>query len=345
MGRAALRGVSADPQLTLEALIVHNPEKVGRDAATFFDSSAPTGVIATDDHSVLDHVDAIAYMASGDIRPDDAIRDIVELLAKGKVVVTPSVYPLYYQPIMDDETRSKLQSGFDGGGRLFASGIDPGWANDVLTRLAAGLTSNITEIRSQELFDYSAYDQPFVVRDIIGFGMPMAYEPLMVAPGVVTSVWAGVLHLMAEALGETIERIDEVVERRPLDATVETQMGSFEVGTQGGLKFEVRGWVRGAPRLIIEHVTRITPSCAPDWPATPDGDSAHRLIVTGDPNLTISVEAESEGGNRAAGGNATAAHRLTGAIPWLVSAAPGMYHGLDVPLADPAGRLKDGDCA
>lgn len=61
MGRAALRGVSADPQLTLEALIVHNPEKVGRDAATFFDSSAPTGVIATDDHSVLDHVDAIAH--------------------------------------------------------------------------------------------------------------------------------------------------------------------------------------------------------------------------------------------------------------------------------------------
>ena len=166
--------------------------------------------------------------------------------------------------------------------------------------------------------------------------------PLMVMPGVVTSVWASVLHLMAQAFGVELERIDEVVERRPLDRTVDTEMGPFEVGTQGGLRFEVRGWVGGQPQLIIEHVTRIDPDCAPDWPSMPDGKSAHRLIVSGEPKLTISVEAESEGGNRAAGGNATAAHRLIGAIPWLVEAAPGMYNGLDIPLPDPIRRLAKG---
>ena len=340
MGRAALRAVAADPKLQLAALIVNDRNKIGRDAAEFSGAASPTGVLATNDHRVVQTVDAVAYMASGDMRPAEAVADIVEAMCFGKVVVTPSAYPLYYAPLMPLELQQALRPGIDAGGRLFASGIDPGWANDVLTKVAAGLTSNITEVRSQELFDYSSYDQPYIVREIIGFGKPMEYEPLMAAAGVVTSVWAGALHLMAQTLGVRLERIDEVVDRRPLETDVETRMGAFAKGTQGGLRFEVRGFVENVSRVVVEHVTRIAPSCAPDWPAMADGSSAHRLIIEGEPRLTISVEAEAEGNNRAAGGNATAAHRLLGAIPWLLTAAPGLYNGADVPLADPAGRMR-----
>ena len=65
----------------------------------------------------------------------------------------------------------------------------------------------------------------------------------------------------------------------------------------------------------------------------PDGgDGAHRVIIEGRPRIEINVEATDECGNRAAGGNATAANRLVNAIPWLRTAAPGLYDGLDVPL-------------
>jgi len=40
------------------------------------------------------------------------------------------------------------------------------------------------------------------------------------------------------------------------------------------VRFEVQGVVEGEPRLVIEHVTRIHPSCAPDWPTPPNGDGA-----------------------------------------------------------------------
>jgi hypothetical protein len=119
-------------------------------------------------------------------------------------------------------------------------------------------------------------------------------------------------------------------------------MGEFAAGTQGAVRFEVQGLVEGEPRIVIEHVTRIHPSCAPDWPVPADGDGAHRVIVEGRPRIEVTIEATDEGGNRSAGGNATAVGRLVGAIDWLVDAEPGLYDALDVPLRPAVGRLGRG---
>jgi 2,4-diaminopentanoate dehydrogenase len=83
---------------------------------------------------------------------------------------------------------------------------------------------------------------------------------------------------------------------------------------------------------VIEHITRIDPSCAPNWPQPDEGVSDHRVIVHGDPDLTISVRADVPGGTRADGGNTTAANRLLAAIGWLAEQDPGIYDGLEVPL-------------
>jgi len=117
-------------------------------------------------------------------------------------------------------------------------------------------------------------------------------------------------------------------------------MGAFEAGTQGALRFEVQGIVGGEPRIVIEHVTRIGPDVAPDWPVPPDGGAgAHRVVIEGRPRIEITVEATDEGGNRAAGGNATAVGRLVNAIPWLRAAEPGLYDALEVPLLPATGRF------
>jgi len=39
-------------------------------------------------------------------------------------------------------------------------------------------------------------------------------------------------------------------------------MGTFERGTQGAFRFEVRGIVDGHALLVVEHVTRIDDVCA-----------------------------------------------------------------------------------
>lgn len=344
VGRAAIRAVDAHPDLELTAVIVHNPDKVGRDAGDLGDLDRTLGVAATDDSDgALAGIDALVYAASGEIRPDDALADINRAIRAGAVVVTPSLYAMYDPASAPPELRDPVLAAIaDGGGSLFVSGIDPGWGNDILPVLVSGLASTIEQVRCQEIFDYTTYDQPDSVRYLVGMGQPMDEEPPMVAPTIPTMVWGGQLRLIARALGVEIEDIVETVDRRALDETVENAaMGTFEKGTQGALRFEVQGIVDGEPRIVVEHVTRIHPSCAPDWPSPPDGgDGAHRVIIEGRPRIEVNIEATDEGGNRAAGGNATAVGRLVNAIPWLRAADPGLYDALDIPLSPGVGKLS-----
>ena len=346
VGRAAIRAVDAHPLLELAAVVVHDPAKVGRDAGDLGDVGRALGVAATDDVDAVlaARPQAVVYAASGDIRPDDALADIVRAVRAGAVVVTPAIYALYDQRNAPAEVRDPVVAAVaEGGGSLFVSGIDPGWGNDVLPLLVSGLGTTVDAIRCQEIFDYTTYDQEDSVRYLVGMGQPMDYEPPMLAPTVPTMVWGGQVRLMARALGVELDDVREVVERRPLDETVSTKaMGDFEAGTQGAVRFEVQGIVGGEPRIVIEHVTRIHASCAVDWPVPPDGDGAHRVIVEGRPRIEVTVEATDEGGNRSAGGNATAVGRLVNAIDWLVDAEPGLYDALDVPLRPATGRLGAG---
>ncbi|SDI38154.1 hypothetical protein SAMN05444695_10717 [Rhodococcus triatomae] len=343
MGRAAIRAVDAHPGLDLAAVLVHDPAKVGRDAGELAELGHSLGVPATDDiETALADADAVVYMVSGDLRPDDALADVLRALRAGTRVVTPSLFALYDPPSAPPEVLDPVRAAItEGGGALFVSGIDPGWGNDILPALATGLASTVDQVRCQEIFDYTTYDQPDAVRFLVGMGQPMADTPPMAAPGVPTMVWGGQVRLMARALGVELDDVRETVERRHLESDVETsRMGTFVAGSQGALRFEIQGIVDDERVIVVEHVTRIHPSCAPDWPVAPDGgDGAHKVIIEGRPRIEISVEATDEGGNRAAGGNATAAGRLVNALPWLSAAEPGLYDALDVPLTPAVGKL------
>jgi hypothetical protein len=343
IGRAAIRAVEAHPGLKLTAVLVHDPAKIGRDAGELAGLGHRLGVAATADAEAALGAGpgAVVYAASGDIRPSEALADVVRALRAGAVVVTPSLYALYDHRGAPSEIRRPVLAAIaEGGGSLFVSGVDPGWANDVLPLLVSGLATTVDAVRCQEIFDYSTYDQPDAVRYLVGMGQPMEYEPPMLAPTVPTMVWGGQVRLIARALGADLDGIREHVERRPLESAVTTaSMGAFEAGTQGAVRFEVRGIVGGAPRIVLEHVTRIHPSCAPDWPVPPGGAGAHRVIVEGRPRIEVTVQATDEGGNHSAGGNATAVGRLVGAVEWLVEAGPGLYDALDVPLRPAIGKL------
>ncbi|WP_428956794.1 NAD(P)H-dependent amine dehydrogenase family protein [Streptomyces sp. cg35] len=344
VGRAAIRAVDAHPGLELCGVLVHDPAKDGRDAGDLAGLDHALGVTATTDVDAVlaARPGAVFYAASGELRPDEALADICRVLRAGAVVVSPALYPLYDHrsapPDFTDPVRAAIDAG---GGSLFVSGVDPGWANDVLPLLVSGLGTRVDVLRCQEIFDYSTYDQEDSVRHLVGMGHPMEYEPLMLAESIPTMVWGGQLRLMARALGVELDEIRETLERRPLESDVTTAtMGDFAAGTQGAVRFEVQGVVDGEVRIVVEHVTRIHPSCAPDWPVPPGGGAgAHRVIVEGRPHIEVTVQATDEGGNHSAGGNATAVGRLVGAIDWLVAAPPGLYDALDIPVLPAVGRL------
>ena len=58
-------------------------------------------------------------------------------------------------------------------------------------------------------------------------------------------------------------------------------MGTVEAGTCGALRMQAIGVVDGREAIVIEHVTRLAPDVAPDWPTLPErprlsrGDHRH----------------------------------------------------------------------
>ena len=337
MGSTAIRSAVAFPGLKLSGVITSSPDKEGRDAATFARLDAETGVSATTDvDAALAGCDTVAYMASGDIRPEEAVAEIERCLRAGKHVVTPSLYSLLDPRSGPQEWVECLTAAAEeGGASLLVSGVDPGWGNDALAVIAAGLCTRIRSIHCQEIFDYSTYNQPYAVKVSCGFGQPMGREdpvPMMLLPSIPTMVWGANIRLIARGLGLEIDEITEEVERLPLEESIDTVMGRFEKGTQGAFWLKVIGKSGGRERIVIDHITRIHPSCAPDWPQPDEGVGDHRVVVDGDPRLTILSRADVPGGTRADGGNTTAANRLLGALNWLADQKPRIYDGLDVPM-------------
>ncbi len=273
MGSTAIRSALAFPGLALCGIITSSDSKVGMDAAEFVGLDSPTGVVATTDvDAALTECDAVAYMASGDIRPEEAVNDIERCLRAGSHVVTPSLYSLYDPRSAPPEWVERLTAAAEeGGSTLLVSGVDPGWGNDALAVMAAGLCTRIRSIHCQEIFDYSTYNQPHAVKVLCGFGGSMDDVPMMLLPSIPTMVWGGNLRLIGRGLGMEIEEITEEVERLPLETSVDTVMGPFEKGTQGAFWLKVIGKVGGRERIVIDHITRIHPSCAPGLAAAGSG--------------------------------------------------------------------------
>ncbi len=342
VGRPAVRAVVADPDLELAAVIVSNEAKEGRDAADLVGLGAPTGVAATRDAaSVLagGDVDAVVYAATGDTRPDAAVDDIVGCLRSGADVVSTSVYPLIHPPSTPADLRDRVDAACaEGGASCWVSGIDPGFLADLFAPALVATCVSVRQVEVRETFNYATYHAPHAVRDLVGFGTAMDSPPPMLWPSVPTMVWGGVLRILAELLGIELDDVDERIERRPLERTIELPIGTFEEGTQGAFRLLVRGLVAGEPVIVVDHVTRIDDECAPDWPYAPERSmGCHQVIVHGDPDVTLTLEAGDSAdpatlGDRNVGGIALSAGRIVHAIPAVVAAPDRIVTAADLPL-------------
>jgi len=333
VGRHALAGIDAHPELELVGLFVSNPAKVGRDAGELAGLGTTLGVNGTNDTASLLALkpDCIVHTAMADDRLGEALADLEQFLSAGINVVSSGPVFLQY-PAPDDPMAVPLDAAAKKHGvSLFVNGIDPGFANDTLPLVLTGISERIEEVRCSEVLNYNTYNQAMVLFDIMGFARPMDQIPMLLQPGVLTMAWGSVVRQIAAGLGITLSDITEWYEREPAPEDFEVDAGTVEKGTAAALHFEVRGMVGDKAVVVLEHVTRLRDDLGARWPQ-PAGHGCYRVQVTGEPNYTLDLQLMGTDGDHNTAGLKATAMRLVNAVPAVVAAAPGLVTALDLPL-------------
>ncbi|MEM1110450.1 MAG: dihydrodipicolinate reductase [Pseudomonadota bacterium] len=335
VGYYALRAAINHPDLELVGLHAHSEAKQGRDAGDIAGLDIETGVLATNDVDALLALkpDAVIYTANGELRPDDAVADMSRILRAGINIVGIALIYMIYPPHGKPGIREPLEAAArEGGSTLFINGIDPGFSGDVLPLAALQLADQVTEIRVQEICDYSTYEDPEFTGVAFGFGQPPEAEPLMSIPGVLADGWGSMVEMVAAALGVKLEGLQERYLREYASEDFSTPMMDIKAGTCSAVRFELEGIVNGKPLIVTEHVNRMALDQAPEWPAAPAGRrGVHRVIVTGNPSVQLECFVTGEDGDHNTGGVQATAMRVINAIPEVVAHAPGLVSTLDLP--------------
>jgi 2,4-diaminopentanoate dehydrogenase len=328
VGRAAMQGVLAHPELDLVGCWVHSPEKDGVDVGTLL-SSPPIGVSATTEVDAVLSLDADCVLYSP-IFADIAV--ITRILQSGKNVVTPLGW--FYPPAAE---RDRIDAVCRAAGvTLHGTGIHPGGITERFPLVISALSGSITGVRAEEFSDIRTYGAPDVIRDWMLFGKtPEEARTSIMADalgaGFRQSVW-----MVADELGFDLDpelrtTHDMAVATAPIDSPI----GPIQPGTVAAQRFRWEALVDGEV-VITAAVNWLmgVNDLDPAWSFGPQGER-FEVEITGDPNCLVTFKklhplSIAEGLKRNPGIVATALHCVN-AIPYVCAAEPGLLTYLDLP--------------
>ena len=343
VGRPALRAVIGHPDLELVGLHAAAPDKVGRDAAELGGLDEATGVAATDDLDALLALDAdcVIYTAQAESRPHEALAELTRFLAAGTNVVATSLVWLVYPPHADAWLREPLEAACRAGGTtMYVNGIDPGFSGDMLPLAALSLTTRAERILVQEICDYGSYDDAEFTGASFGFGTDPEHTPMLLLPGVTSSIWGGPVQLLADELGVELDELRERHEVWTAVEPIDCAMMRVEPGKVAAVRFAVDGMVDGDAVIVMEHVNRLTEAAAPDWPVPPEGrPGVHRVVVEGDPGVEINTHVGLGRVDHNLAGVVATAAKAVNAVAAVCAAPPGLVSLRDLPISQVHGLL------
>lgn len=336
-GRIALSHVICDARFELVALVVSDSDKVGRDAGELAGLDVVTGIRATDDltAALLAGAECAVYCALSETRFFEAMEDVKAILAAGINVVATSPVPLLYpwgllpaemiDPI-DDACR-------ENGVSLFVSGVDPGWANDLLPFAVASTCQFVEQVVCSEIADYATYDGAPVMFDVMGFGKPVGDLPMLFQPGMLSAAWGVTIRQLAKGFGLELDEITEWFAQEPAPEAFDVAAGHIPAGGVAALRFQIIGRVGGRDAIVIDHTTRLRDDLRPDWPQAAQPGGSYRVEIVGEPSYRVDVCPTSRRGDHNYAAIASGAGRVVNAIPHVVGAAPGIRTTLDLPFS------------
>jgi 2,4-diaminopentanoate dehydrogenase len=335
-GRIALNHLISDPRFELTGVWVSSDAKVGKDAGELAGLEASTGISATNDLDELlaTRPDCAVYCAMGDNRIPEAVTDVLRMLSAGINVVgtSPGVFQYPWGVMPDKYIAPVEEAARQGNSSLFISGVDPGFANDLIPFAVASTCQKIEQVRCMEIADYATYDGSTVMFDVMGFGWSLDQTPMLLQPGVLGIAWGTTIRQLSAGFGVEVDEIRDCCTRIPAPEAFDVAAGHIPKGGQAALRFEITGMVKGKPAIIIDHVTRLREDLCPEWPQPAQAGGSYKVEITGEPSYTVDICPTSRRGDHNYAAIAAGAGRVVNAIPAVVAAPPGIRTTIDLPL-------------
>ncbi len=329
VGKHAATAVHRHRDCELVGAYVYSPTKAGRDIGDIC-GIGPIGVIATADPEEIVALDAdcVLYMAQGEGNPTGALDDICQLLESGKNVISTAVTAFIYPRSAGEEVVERLEAACARGGTSFhGTGIEPGWAAEVLPLTMSGLFSRIDALLVQELLDYSSYGSAPMLFDIMGFGKRPDEPVPMGDPAALRPTFGAPLMLLADGLGAEIEDFEFHREVAVTDRDIEVKAGRVAAGTVAAQRFGFSAVIGGRRALTVEHITRLGDDQAPHWPT----GRGWKVTVEGSPSMVLESRIATHGEDETDQGCLGTAMHAVHAIGPVCAATPGIRTFLDLP--------------
>src|ERR1700743_187323 len=204
VGRLALIQLVTSPQFELSGVGVSTAEKVGKEAGELAGLDVSTGITAGNDLDALlaTRPECVVYCAMGDTRLPGAMASAMPIRASGSNVVGASPGLLQYPwGVMPEKSIARVEDAAQqGNSSLFISGVDPGFANDLIPFALPSTCQRIEMGRCMEIHDYASYDGAEVMH-YMGFARPMDEIPMLLQPGVLSIAWGTAIRQLAAGLG------------------------------------------------------------------------------------------------------------------------------------------------
>ena len=288
VGIQALPAILDNPQLELVGLLVSSEDKVGKDAGEFIDRE-PTCIIATnklEDVLALD-ADCVAHFA---LFPD--IDEICAMLESGKNVVTTAglLYPKYF----GDELVNRLEAACKQGGvSVHGTGINPGFAGEVIPLTLSVLSRNIKYILVEEFADFTTYNSPELNHDVLGFGKTLEQQALNDHPYdlIMRQFFHQSIAMVADGLSVELDDICEHDTYALAPENMQIESGPIAKGTIAGIRRRFKGMLNGEERIVVEITWICGYGLGEGWPSLEDShnDSEWLVTVEGDPSYRCTL--------------------------------------------------------
>ena len=325
VGREAVKGILAHPELELVGAYAWSPEKDGQDIGELC-GIGRLGINASSD------IDALLALGADCVcyTPNHPDIDVVCRLLEGGVNVVAS--NLTNIRTAGDEARTRVENAARAGGvSLFGSGIFPGFANYIAANMAT-VSQNFRRVRFLESVDASHYH---AIRNYENLGWGQKPDPRWEqASRDVLGFYDECLDVMAAMLKVPIR------ERRfSLEWAItpnDREYFGFEMpaGTIAGQKTKWQAFTEGEQEAVLELDVcwAAGPGLEPEWPI----HHGYTMEVEGNPNVQTRVRFRPQKAERIEDfidmANVVTAMPVVSSIPTVCGAPAGIRTYADLPL-------------